>query len=49
MTTMLTWCEECGEDMHIQGGRECQYCGDEFCYGCIVEHESFCKIEDEED
>ena len=42
MPTMLTWCENCGEDMHINGGRACLYCGNEFCLGCIKEHEEFC-------
>ena len=42
MGTMLTWCEECGEDMHMNGGRECQNCSGEFCRGCIKEHEKGC-------
>lgn len=40
--TFLTWCDDCGEDMHEVGGRECQFCGDEFCYDCIEEHEKYC-------
>ena len=42
MSTMLTWCEECGEDMHVNGGRSCKHCDAEFCYNCIKEHESNC-------
>lgn len=48
MTTLLTWCEECGEDMHVNGGRECKYCGNEYCYKCIKEHEKNCKEENTE-
>lgn len=42
MGTMLTWCEECGEDMHQNGGRACKFCEREFCYICITEHEKHC-------
>lgn len=42
MPTLLTWCEECGEDMHVSGGRECEHCGSEFCHECIEEHEKNC-------
>ncbi len=44
--TMLTWCEECGDDMHENGGRMCQYCGGEYCYRCIKEHERTCSEKD---
>jgi len=44
---MLTWCNDCGEDMHVNGGRECKYCGEEYCYDCIEEHEKYC-IEQEQ-
>ena len=43
MPTMLTWCEECGEDMHVNGGRMCRSCSEEFCLGCIKDHEKFCN------
>ena len=40
--TQLTWCEGCGEDMHVSGGRLCDFCGEEYCYGCILQHEMNC-------
>ena len=43
MSTILTWCENCGEDMHVNGGGTCNYCGKEFCYGCLEGHEHFCE------
>lgn len=42
MTTILTWCEDCGSDMHQNGGRSCRHCGAEFCYDCIKNHERYC-------
>lgn len=40
--TILTWCNDCGEDMNIHGGIECRYCGEEYCLACITEHERYC-------
>ena len=42
MATQLTWCGECGEDMHVNGGGECPYCGEEFCFNCLKEHRKYC-------
>jgi len=44
--TILTWCEECGEDMHVCGGGTCDICGEELCWDCMKEHMS--THEDEE-
>ena len=46
-STMLTWCEECGIDMHVHGGKTCPKCGIELCYDCMKQH--ICDEEDEED
>mgnify|MGYP005839455641 CR=1 FL=1 len=43
VSTISIWCNECGENMYIDGGRECDYCRKEFCYDCINEHEKRCK------
>ena len=43
MTTLLTWCEDCGDDMREFGGRSCRYCGREFCFVCMREHERDCR------
>ena len=40
--TQLTWCEGCGEDIHDNGGRLCAFCGEEYCSGCILQHEMNC-------
>lgn len=44
--THLTWCEDCGDDMHVNGGKACEYCDSEYCYDCIKEHEEYCNKED---
>jgi len=41
--TILTWCEDCSEDMDKWGGRSRQYCNEEYCYGCIENHEKYCN------
>ena len=46
--THLTWCENCSTDMHIHGGRMCEYCSGEFCFHCIDEHEKLCKLDQKE-
>lgn len=34
--TKLTWCEECGKDMHEVGGKDCSCgCKQELCFSCI--------------
>lgn len=40
--TILTWCENCSEDMHQNGGKSCQYCDEEYCIDCIEDHELYC-------
>lgn len=49
MRTMLTWCEDCGEDMSEFGGRRCKYCGDEICSLCYQDHLRYCKQDNDED
>ena len=48
MPTMLTWCEGCGEDMHQNGGVMCDYCGNEYCYECIINHSMSCRDANDE-
>jgi len=38
MGTLLTWCEECDDDMHEKGGDYCDGCNRELCTECLEEH-----------
>ena len=40
--TMLTWCEDCGTDMHQEGGDSCDGCDRELCYRCLKLHIKEC-------
>jgi hypothetical protein len=42
--TLLTWCENCDNDMHVNGGRACKYCEEEYCLDCIKDHEINCTF-----
>lgn len=44
--TMLTWCEDCGTDMHVEGGEACE-CGLEFCFRCMKRHRKECPENEE--
>ena len=35
--TILTWCENCDADMHLEGGDSCMECDKELCMDCLSE------------
>jgi len=47
MSSFLTWCEECGEDME-NNGYICEGCNLELCYNCFLLHLNSCKDKCEE-
>lgn len=36
--TYLTWCPECGRDLHEVGYKTCPECDDEICLWCYRDH-----------
>lgn len=48
MPTQLTWCEECGANMLVNGGRWCDHCDKELCYECYNAHNDSNEFEGED-
>ena len=44
---ILTWCEDCGDDMEGHS-YICEKCDQELCYSCYLYHEKECFAEEDE-